>query len=78
MEELKMSKAFKCDRCGMLYEKNELLNINYVAKTGLYGNNMDLCDTCFIKLHMFMENNNCVLYNNGVPIELPTVDEVNK
>lgn len=48
-----MSKAYKCDRCKKLYEKNNLGTLGYrVAHFGAKLDDVDLCPECtdtFIK-----------------------------
>ena len=85
-----MGKAFKCDLCKKLYEKNEIRNIPYSLIIGRHGNALDLCDECIIKLKVFIENPDihlCEYVKSKFdppekayfePVELPTVEELNK
>ena len=63
-----MANAFKCDRCGAFYEKNNRKwNIKIGGKSSYivsgvrifyeYGNNLtiyDLCDDCIARLERFL------------------------
>lgn len=50
-----MSKAYKCDRCGELYEPYGLPKYE-VRKTGLSGQCMDLCSDCADTLEKWVKN----------------------
>lgn len=56
-----MSKAYKCDRCGVMYEPYKRTREHGYGERGLYlsdctGHEYDLCSECQIQLIEFMNN----------------------
>lgn len=58
--------AFKCDRCGVYYDKHGLshsdnteyaVNGRFITLTDQYHRNVDLCPECYEKFISFMKNN---------------------
>lgn len=53
-----MSKAYECDRCGILYKpyKKTSPNFNIIKNPSMAGNYLDLCPKCNDRLKEWVEN----------------------
>ena len=53
-----MANAKKCDRCGVLYEKYDLIPDDFSAYKleGYYKKPLDLCPSCHVDLTLWIQN----------------------
>ena len=59
-----MSEAFKCDRCGQLYEFSHLPHYRIITSPGI--NVLDLCQNCFDTLEKWINGDvQMIVFNDS-------------